>query len=60
MLRRVFQNTKDPGVSKLGPTWEKPYKISKAVGQGAYKLQAQDGRSISNSWNAVNLKLYRF
>ena len=60
VLRRVFQNTKDPSAGKLGPTWEGPYKISKVVGQGAYKLQAQDGRNISNSWNAVHLKLYRF
>ena len=38
VLRRVFQNTKDPSAGKLSPTWEGPYKISKVVGQGAYKL----------------------
>ena len=60
VLHRVFQNTKDPGAGKLGPTWEGPYKISKVVGQGAYKLQSQDGSNISNSWNTVHLKLYHF
>ena len=40
VLRRVFQNTKEVGAGKLGPNWEGPYKISKVVGQGAYKLQA--------------------
>ena len=26
VLRRVFQNTKEAGVGKLGPNWEGPYK----------------------------------
>lgn len=45
---------------KLGPTREGPYKISKIVGQGAHKLQAQDGHDIHNSLNATHLKLYHF
>ena len=40
VLCQVFQNTKEAGASKLGPNWEGPYKITKIVGQGAYKLQA--------------------
>ena len=28
VLRQLFQNTEDPGASKVGPTWEGPYKIS--------------------------------
>ena len=60
VLRRVFQNTKETGAGKLGPNWEGPYKITKVVGHGAYKLQARDGRDIHNSWNATHLKLYHF
>src|SRR5206468_11688166 len=60
VLRKVFQNTKESGAGKLAPTWEGPYQITKVVGQGAYKIQAQDGRDINNSWNAVHLKLYHF
>ncbi|KAL5567021.1 hypothetical protein UlMin_030185 [Ulmus minor] len=60
VLRRVFQNTKEAGAGKLGPNWEGPYKITKIVGHGAYKLQARDGRDIHNSWNATHLKLYHF
>lgn len=60
VLLRVFQNTKEIGARKLGSTWEGPYKITKVVGQEAYKLQAQDGRDIHNSWNATRLKLYYF
>ena len=58
VLCRVFQNTKEVGADKLGPNWEGPYKITKLIGQGAYKLQAQDGPDIHNSWNATHLKLY--
>ena len=43
VLRRVFQNTKEAGAGKLSCNWEGPYKITKVVGQGAYKLQARDG-----------------
>ena len=60
VLHRVFQNTKEVGVGKLGPNWEGPYKITKVVGQGAYKLQVRDGYDIHNSWNATHLKLYHF
>ena len=49
VLRRVFQNTKEAGAGKLGPNWDRPYKVTKIVGQGAYKLQAQDGCDIHNS-----------
>ena len=45
----VLQNTKEARASTLGPNWEGPYKITKVVGLGAYKLQAQDGRNIHNS-----------
>lgn len=34
---------------KLGLAWEGTYKITKVVGQGVYKLQAQDGHYIHNS-----------
>ena len=38
VLCRVLQNTKEAGAGKLGPNWEGPYKITKIVGHGAYKL----------------------
>ena len=60
VLHRVFQNTKEEGACKLGPTWEGRYKITKVVGQEAYKLQAKDGYDIHNSWTVMYLKLYHF
>ncbi|XP_057808515.1 uncharacterized protein LOC131022994 [Salvia miltiorrhiza] len=48
VLRCVFQNTKEIGVGKLGPTWEGSYLITKLFGNDAYKLQDKDGRDIGN------------
>ena len=43
---------------QVWPQLGRTYKITKVVGQGAYKIQAQDGHNIHNSWNAPYLKLY--
>ena len=36
ILRRVFQNTKDPTMGKLSPNWEGPYRITKVVRPTTY------------------------
>nr|GEU39734.1 reverse transcriptase domain-containing protein [Tanacetum cinerariifolium] len=41
---------------KLGPKWEGPYKVTKALGDGAYKLRSTDGTVLSRTWNIANLK----
>ncbi|GJR79065.1 hypothetical protein Tco_0149850 [Tanacetum coccineum] len=33
-------------VGKLGPKWEGPYKITEALGKGAYKLRDRDGKQL--------------
>nr|GEU37723.1 ribonuclease H-like domain-containing protein [Tanacetum cinerariifolium] len=43
-------------VGKLGPKWEGPYEITKALGKGAYKLRDRDGKQLSGTWNIPNLK----
>ncbi|KAK0592411.1 hypothetical protein LWI29_018735 [Acer saccharum] len=60
VLRRVFQNNREEGTGKLGPTWEGPYQVTDIVGRGAYKLRGLDGRELHNSWNAIHLKQYHF
>nr|GEV13069.1 hypothetical protein [Tanacetum cinerariifolium] len=45
---------KDTG--KLGPKWEGPYKVTEALGKGAYKLRDRDGKQLSRTWNVSNLK----
>ncbi|GJU16568.1 reverse transcriptase domain-containing protein [Tanacetum coccineum] len=37
-------HAKDTG--KLGPKWEGPYKVTKALGKGAYKLRDHDGKQL--------------
>ncbi|GJX66850.1 reverse transcriptase domain-containing protein [Tanacetum coccineum] len=45
---------KDTG--KLGPKWEGPYKVTEALGKGAYKLRDRDGKQLPRTWNVSNLK----
>nr|GEX45422.1 reverse transcriptase domain-containing protein [Tanacetum cinerariifolium] len=45
---------KDTG--KLGLKWEGPYKVTEALGKGAYKLRDCDGKQLSRTWNVSNLK----
>ncbi|GJT59502.1 reverse transcriptase domain-containing protein [Tanacetum coccineum] len=44
------------GEGKLGPKWEGPYEVTKALGDGAYKLRYTDGTILPRTWNIANLK----
>ncbi|GJV27060.1 reverse transcriptase domain-containing protein [Tanacetum coccineum] len=41
---------------KLGLKWEGPYEVTKALGDGAYKLRSTDGTVLPRTWNIPNLK----
>nr|GEY10979.1 reverse transcriptase domain-containing protein [Tanacetum cinerariifolium] len=41
---------------KLGPKWEGPYEVTKALGNGAYKLRSTDRTVLPRTWNVTNLK----
>nr|GEX30142.1 hypothetical protein [Tanacetum cinerariifolium] len=41
---------------KLGPKWERSYEVTKALGDGAYKLRSMDGTILPRTWNIANLK----
>ncbi|GJU48590.1 reverse transcriptase domain-containing protein [Tanacetum coccineum] len=41
---------------KLGQKWEGPYEVTKALGDGAYKLKSTDGTVLPRTWNIANLK----
>ncbi|KAJ9551982.1 hypothetical protein OSB04_016027 [Centaurea solstitialis] len=60
VLRHVFQNTQETNAGKLSIKWEGPYRISKVIGNGAYRLMTMDGKEIPRSWNATHLKRYYF
>ncbi|GKE37606.1 reverse transcriptase domain-containing protein [Tanacetum coccineum] len=41
---------------KLRPKWEGPYEVTKALGDGAYRLRSMDGTVLPRTWNIANLK----
>nr|GEY27407.1 reverse transcriptase domain-containing protein [Tanacetum cinerariifolium] len=41
---------------KLGPKWEGPYEVTKALGIRAYKLRCSDGTVLPRTWNVTNIK----
>ncbi|GKE24816.1 hypothetical protein Tco_1436328 [Tanacetum coccineum] len=43
-------------IGKLGPKWEGPYEVTKALGKEAYKLRNRDGKHLPRTWNISNLK----
>nr|GEV44527.1 reverse transcriptase domain-containing protein [Tanacetum cinerariifolium] len=47
-------HAKDGG--KLGPKWEGPYEVTKALGKGAYMLRDRNGHTLLRTWNICNLK----
>jgi len=44
--------------NKLPPKWTGPFRVTKAKGNGSYKLETLEGGPIPRSWNAANLKFY--
>ncbi|GKB29099.1 hypothetical protein Tco_0868500, partial [Tanacetum coccineum] len=36
---------------KLGPKWEGPYEVTKALGKGAYMLRDRDEKQLPRTWN---------
>ena len=60
VLRKVLENTKNPAWGKLGPNWERPYRITLVAGIGAYYLEDLDERTVLHPWNVNNLKRYYY
>ncbi|GKB11544.1 reverse transcriptase domain-containing protein [Tanacetum coccineum] len=46
----------DVAGGKLGPKWEGPYEVTKALGDGAYRLRSMDGTILPRMWNIANFK----
>ena len=44
--------------NKLSPKWTSPFRVTEALGNGAYRLEALEGGAIPRTWNATNLKFY--
>ncbi|XP_068497709.1 uncharacterized protein [Phaseolus vulgaris] len=44
--------------NKLSPKWTGPFRVTKAFGNGAYRLETLKRGAIPHTWNATNLKFY--
>ena len=60
VLRKVVGAAKDPSWGKLGPNWERPFRITSVAGIGAYYLEDLDEKAVPHPWNVNNLKRYYY
>ena len=60
VLRKVVSTAKNPAWEKLGPNWERPYRITLIVGIGAYFLEDLDKNVVPRHWNVNNLQRYYY
>jgi len=44
--------------NKLSPKWSGPFRVTEALGNGAYKLETLEGGVIPHTWNVTYLKFY--
>jgi len=44
--------------NKLSPKWTGPFRVTKELGNKAYKLETLEGGTIPRTWNGANLKFY--
>ena len=58
MLCKVFQNTAEPKVGKLGANWEGLYRILKVVRPDVYRLETIEGIEVLRRWNTHHLRKY--
>ena len=58
VLRKTTTATKNPTQGKLGPTWERPYRVTHYSGQGCYHLETMDEQRLPRPWNIEHLKKY--
>ena len=60
VLRKVLGTAKNLAWGKLGPNWERPYRIISVAGIGAYHLEDLDEKAVPHPWNIHNLRRYYY
>ena len=60
VLRKVVGAAKGLSWGKLGPNWERPFRITSVAGIGANYLEDLDEKAIPRPWNVNNLKRYYY
>ncbi|GJY95289.1 reverse transcriptase domain-containing protein [Tanacetum coccineum] len=56
LVYRSNEASRVEDTGKLGPKWEGPYEVTKALGKGSYKLKDRNGKEVPRTWNVRNLK----
>jgi len=44
--------------NKLSLKWTGPFRVTEALGNGAYRLETLEGGAVPRTWNATNIKFY--
>ncbi|KAG8645588.1 hypothetical protein MANES_10G076111v8 [Manihot esculenta] len=57
-LRNLEATGKRAAVGKLAPTWEGPFKVTKVVKPGVYRIEDMQGNPEPHAWNIQHLKRY--
>ena len=58
VMRKVFENTKKLNAGKLCANWEGPYKITRVVKPGVYRLETSHGEAIPRAWTSLHLRRF--
>ena len=58
VLQRFSLVTRNPACGKLGPNWERPYRVINCKRQRSYYLEALNGRKLEHPWNVEHLRRY--
>ena len=58
VLRKANDATKDTSQGKLGPNWERPYRVASWHKKGTYHLETLDDQKLHHPWNTEHLKKY--
>lgn len=58
VLQKVFEKTKEINAGKLGANWKGPYKITRVVKPGVYRLETSRGEAVPQAWNSMHLRRF--
>ena len=58
VLKKVMDATRDPTKGKLGPNWERSYRVTSWKRKGIYHLETIDGQKLPHPWNTEHLRKY--
>ena len=53
VLKKVIQKH-----NKLEANWHRPYRVTKVIRPGTYRIETLEGEEFKNAWNAEHLRKY--